>query len=205
MKKKNDNKVTRHIPAELLDDLSSRFVERRLEALKQLQRRTGSQYLEPVFSGLLKDKNELVRIEAASALGNVSSKSALRSLWVATKDKVALVRGYAFEAIGKLGNDQDALMIMKSLSRERSAFVLLNQYEALFVLGKKQFFGDLLAYLASPNYRIRCACANTIAQIKMNKTEARTAKQMLRRRLKSEASRAARSSMRTALRELNPS
>lgn len=186
----------------LLDKLTDSNYEVRMRAAESLGiLLKGGNSPRPLVK-LLQDTDELVRITAAEVLGVIGDQRALPKLRKAIHDPSPLVRGYVAEAIGKLGDERDTVRLEKELKKETSETAKVGIYQALYTLGRPQFLQDLLSLLQSKNYKVRCATANTLSAIHINKSETPVILNVLRKALRQEPTVAARSSIRSSLRAI---
>ena len=151
----------------------------------------------------LQDRDHLVRIAAAEALGLIGDRKALPALRKALRDASALVRSYASESIGKIGDKGDIARLQNSLKHERSEIAKVGFYHALYLRGQHAFLQELLTLLQSTDYRVRCAVANTLSTIIADETEREMILRTLRKALRQEPTIAARSSIRSSLRQIS--
>ena len=152
---------------------------------------------------LLKDKNELVRVAAVESLGLTGDRRALPRVREALYDKSPLVRSYAADAVGKLGSKKDIRFLIDLQQTEKHELARIGLAKALYDLGKRDVLQELLNYLSKgKNYRARCAAANVLSELRLNKPERETTINALRRALRREPTVATRSSIRSSLREL---
>ena len=152
---------------------------------------------------LLTDKNELVRVAAVESLASIGDHRALPAVGKTLHDKSPLVRSYAAEAVGKLGSGKDTRLLTDLQQTEKDELVRVGLAKALYDLGKRDMLRELLNYLSTgQDYRTRCAAANVLAELRLNKTDKETTINTLRRVLRCEPTVATRSSIRSTLREL---
>lgn len=142
----------------------------------------------------------LVRVMAVEALGRIRAPRARPALWAALSDPSSLVRRYAASAIGEYGDRRDEKRLLLRLRRERSSSSRLGYFEALFRVGRREYLHELVGLLRHSNYQIRCATANTLADLPLRLPERRRVLAALRAALKSEETIAAASSLRSAIR-----
>jgi len=149
---------------------------------------------------MLEDPNALVRIEAAESLGAIGDRKALPALWRAMYDRSPLVRSYAAGAIGAFGRTRDIPELEQRLKKERSDTVKVGIYQALYELGRKDVLPPLISLLMeSSDYRVRIATAKILAEVVLDKSNAPTILDALRRALKREETIAGRSAIRSSL------
>jgi HEAT repeat protein len=152
---------------------------------------------------LLEDKDELVRVAAAESLGLIGDRRALPKVREALYDKSALVRSYAAPAVGQLGSRKDRRLLTSMLRTEKDEIARVGFLTGLYGLGERESLTELLNLMSKANdYRARCAAANTLAELRLTKTERRIVIDALRRALRREPTVASRSSIRSTLQEL---
>jgi HEAT repeat protein len=186
----------------LLDKLTDSNYEVRMRAAESLGILLKCRNSPRPLVKLLQDTDELVRITAAEVLGAIGDQKALPQLRIAIQDSSPLVRSYVAEAIGKLGDQRETVKLEKELKKETSETAKVGLYQALYTLGRPQFLQDLLSLLQSRNYKVRCATANTLSAIHINKPEVPAILNALRKALRQEPTVAARSSIRSSLRAI---
>jgi HEAT repeat protein len=152
---------------------------------------------------LLRDCDELARIEACESLGNTGDRRALPALWRAIRDDSELVRGYAATSIGYLGAREEIPRLEKALRRENSDRSKVGLYKALYELGKNAALAPLLELLQNPDYQVRCATANTLSTLSFGRQDASVVLAALRRALRAEGTVAAKSSIRSSVRAVS--
>ena len=157
----------------------------------------------PELIGRLQDPDELVRIEAAESLGVIGDKKALPDLWKALTDSSSLVRSYIAGAIGELGSRKDIARLEEHLRDENSDTSRVGYYQALYKLGKRDALDQLMRMLSSSvDYRVRCAVAKILCDTVDDKNSALSIYAALNEALKREPTTAARSSIRSSMRNI---
>lgn len=146
---------------ELIDDSN---VEVRCKVLESLKNFTGETIWEKIVIKL-SDTNNLVKIVAAETLGELKLNKAIPNLLESLHDKNELVRAYVVEALGNMNDTKLVRELENKLNEEKRNAVRLRLYLALYKLGEKQYFKQILNLLKSKSYKIRCATANGIVQI----------------------------------------
>ena len=150
---------------------------------------------------MLEDPNVLVRVAAAESLGTIGDPKALPALWWAINDRSPLVRSYVAGATGAFGRAKDIPKLEQRLKKERSDTVKVGIYQALYELGRKDMLLPLISLLMESNdYRVRIATSKILAEVVLDKSNAPTVLDALRRALKREETIAGRSSIRSSLR-----
>lgn len=190
-----------NVAAALIRRLSARSWEARKDAAAEMGRLLAGKAKSPAaLIRKLADSDELVRIEVAESLGAIGDRKALPALRKALNDRSALVRSYVAPAIGELGTSKDAASIERKLQTERSAIAKVGYYAALHQLGRRRILPQLAELLEHPNYRVRCAAANTLGGLASSSDVAIT--RALRAALRGERTVAARSSLKASLRAI---
>jgi hypothetical protein len=185
----------------LLSQLSAKSSDKRIEAAVQIGSILARAGDSPrALIRALRDRSELVRVQAAESLGLIGDQAALRSLWMALKDRSGLVRGYVATTIGDLGTDKDMVRLRRALILERSPRAKVGYYEALHKLGSRDAIAQLIELTRARDYRVRCAAANTLGRLASRRREAETVSRALRAAMREESTVAARSSFRSSLR-----
>jgi len=114
---------------------------------------------------LLRDREELVRIEVAFAMGAIGSNKALPWLRSALKDRSPLVRSYVAGALGILGDRFERVFLLKLLASERSATAMIGYFSALYNLGIRGALVCLVGLGKTADYRLRISVANNVRNI----------------------------------------
>ena len=127
---------------------------------------------EKILIKLLMDKDELVRVNACDSLCTSNSIEVLNLLKnVVSKDKSNLVKGYASMSIADIASSID---ISKSefvdffkqlIKKEKSGWVKIHFYKALYLLGDNSSLEMILNGLNSNSYRNRCAVVNILDEL----------------------------------------
>jgi HEAT repeat protein len=187
----------------LVELLADRHREVRYEAAQALGRvLRGSGKAPAALLRAIADRDELVRVAASEAAGDIGDKRAARQLRRRLNDPSSLVRSWAASALGWLSVRGARGALMTASRRERSATARVGIYEALFRLGEPSSLQQLLALLRSKQYRVRCAVANTVADLPLDPGSKGEVRRALREALAAEQTVAATSSLKFALRRL---
>lgn len=154
--------------AEVLPILETRLHDRspevRMRVVEALAHVPGSDLRH--FVSALDDRDELVRVCAAEAIGNRGRSAAGRAstaLRRALTDPSPLVRSYAASALGHVGAKSDLTRLRRYLEHESSDGGRLGIAEGMWALGDEHAFEDVLNLLNSQDYRVRSAAAKTLA------------------------------------------
>src|SRR5262245_2681813 len=120
---------------------------------------------------LLNDKSFLARIEAMETLAYLNDDQALPAIASLLSDSNPLVRAYAARSIAALRGISYVQRLKDALGREKKDSARAGLLEALVILGERQAFTSLLELLSSADYRVRCAVANSLAEINLDQDE----------------------------------
>jgi HEAT repeat protein len=120
---------------------------------------------------LLRDRSFLVRIEALESLAILRYQGALPLIVTLLNDKNPLVRAYAARAIAALGGVSYVERLQDILRLEKHESARAGFLEAMLLLGKKEVFGSFLELLHSRDYRVRCAVANALEEIPLDRAQ----------------------------------
>ena len=181
--------------------LKDRHREVRYEAVQALGRvLAGSELAPPALLRCIDDRDELVRVAASEAAGDIGDKRAARRLLRRLNDPSPLVRSSAASALGMIGVRSARGALAVASRRERSVRARVGIYDALFRLGDQPSLQHLLALLRSKHYRVRCAVANSVAALTLKGESRKEVRAALRHALKMEQTTAAKSSLKFALR-----
>ena len=185
-----------------LRGLTDRSWEVRVAAAEQLELElAGKGQAPPALRQCLKDPSNLVRLQAAEALGMIGDKKALPGLRATLKDKDPSVRSYVAEALGRLGGANERRLLTNTLRSERSENARLGLFYGLYLLGNGHVLSDLLSFLDSESYLVRSSAAAALRDVKGNRAATRKTIPKLREVLKRETT-AAREQMESTLRHL---
>lgn len=189
---------------QLLQKLNSTNSEERYDAATRL----GYLKQKSAVSQLIKhlhDRDALVRIASAEALGYIGAVAAYKSLKrIARYDAHPAARGYAVFSLAQIAQHHksvkhDAVVWLEDLLQSGvRAGVRIDANAGLYILGQQQHLPGLIRALQHKYYVSRCAAANMLAFICANQDRSFVINQ-LRECLKSEPTIAARSSMRNAI------
>jgi HEAT repeat protein len=186
--------------AALMEALNDSNWEVRKEAAKSLGT-LGAVKAVGALVETLKDRDELVRVFAAESLGMIGKSEAVPALIGALADSSWLVRGWAATALGDIGDNRALTHLEQALIREKSNFVRLNLWAALFKMGRKETLPLILKLLKSKSYRVRCAVVNTLTEI-ADESNRIIIIEHFKQALKREETVAVRSSLESALSQL---
>jgi HEAT repeat protein len=191
------------VTPQIVELLEDRNWEVRYEAAHALGRVLAGSALAPAaLLRCIDDRNELVRIAASEAAGDIGDKRAIPRLRRRLSDRSPIVRSWAAFALGMLGGRSARGALTNASRRERSALARVGIYGALFQLGDQQSLHSLLALLRSKRYVVRNAVANTVAELTLDDESRTEVRRALRQALTTEQTIAATSSLKSALRRL---
>lgn len=150
---------------ELTSYLRARGWERRARVLEPLTTETPTADVLEIARRALVDREELVRIAALEACGDLKVHEVLPVVAKLLRDRDPLVRGVAAISYQQLGGDEQTLR--KQFERERSDAARVRIAFALF--GKRGFSAaTLLRFLQSDDYRVRCAVINLSSELRIS-------------------------------------
>ncbi|WP_167549931.1 HEAT repeat domain-containing protein [Planococcus rifietoensis] len=177
--------------------------EIRFKTLEALWGYTGDAVFNAVVNRL-KDDDELVRISAVEALGEMRDSRAKQHLIDALTDVEGIVRREAAEGLGKLGDASAVPVLQAFLQNETSSTVKVGFYAGLYLLGAEFRLKSLLNLLKDPSYQVRCSVANCVLNL-VDEENKKLIIKALGAALRRETTVAARSTLHSALEELNSS
>jgi hypothetical protein len=148
---------------QLVESLKDRCWEVRVAAAEGLELvLQGSRKAPAELVQLLGDSSQLVRVQAAEALGVIGDRRALPRLRVGLSDSYPLVRRYVAEAIGRLGNRADARIVQSAFRKERAPSASVGLAHAAYLLREPWGLAALASLLRSKNYQVRSAAASAL-------------------------------------------
>lgn len=183
----------------IIDALNDRLVQVRLAAAEGLSHFSTNSSVEALITAL-KDRNDLVRVAAAESLGYLGSDAAVDALLEALSDKSFLVRSWVASALGDINYAEEKVTprLKNMLVKERSSLVRLQLYYALYKFGDESVLPMMLSFLFNRSYKLRCAAANSLADI-LNVSNKDIILESLRRAEQVEPTIAAQSSIQNAI------
>lgn len=121
---------------------------------------------------LCTDSEWCVRIEAIDSLSEFPYEESFYALESGCNDDDELIRAYAIYGLcivaQELGGSYKSTAIedMQRLqSVKQTAFVQVNIYGGLYILGQKNYLQPLIALISSEDYHVKCAVFRTLADI----------------------------------------
>ncbi len=117
----------------------------------------------------LTDRSALVRIQALESLAQVGDRGSLPLVVNLLTDANSLVRSYAAGTIAGLDGSEYIQAIESVLSTETDERAFVGFFEALLRFGKREVYEAFLGLLASPDYRVRCAVANNLGWLPLDR------------------------------------
>ena len=188
----------KNIKTELIEYLKNSDPIIRLEALNALGLFYDGDIDRAILSSL-NDKDELVKTEA---LDNIilpkNPDKVFKKIAKLLNEKSWLVQAYAIDALAYNNAKKYKTKIKKLLKKNINEELKVRVYYALYVFGEHKFLNKLLNMLSNKNYRVRCAVANYLIEI-CNKKNNKIIKNKLSKALKTEKTKATKSSFRLAL------
>lgn len=157
--------------------------------------------IEECVCRLLKDEDELVRVACLEVLGDWEDAMFEDEVLSMLKDSSELVRSAAIVAIAHIGicGAIDVLISMLETSENEEEVRI---YYALCQLGKSEYFPLFLNGLYDSFYRIRCATTNLLTNL-ITEFNKKLVLSMLSERVLAEESRAAKTTMESAISYIN--
>lgn len=127
-------------------------------------------YGESLLITLLRDRNMMVRVEAADSLASYRSMNVFNNLMdVIQEESYYLLKGYAITSLAQIGVDilpvQTKSLLIDVLQADRRYFIRLSCYEGLYRLGVNDTLWDIFKLYKSQDYRIRCAVVSTLNEL----------------------------------------
>jgi HEAT repeat protein len=153
----------------LLGDKSGEVRYDAAECVGVLQKDTGAAY--PALRSLLLDESPLLRIQAAENLALIGDKGALPKIARLLSDRDPVVRLYAASAIAHLHGSMYAKHVERALRAEKQELAQVGLLEASFLFGRRDALAQLFGLLASHDYHVRCAAANTLEFLRLRHSE----------------------------------
>lgn len=148
------------------------------------------------------DRNSLVRTCVAEALGDIGDPAATPALKRLLRDRHPVVRSYAASSLATVAGIRARPLLLRAASRDRSSLALVGHYGALVATGDQAYVDPLIRLLGSRQYRVRCASANTLADLPLQADDRTRAIRALQATLAIEPTIAARSTIEGVLRDL---
>ena len=150
---------------------------------------------------LLSDSDECVRIEMIEACYACKQELVREKLLQMLKNTMGLEKGYLLLTLSYIYQDDEEKIvdILKENIHSLDAHEKMDAYAGLIILGYDCYLKDLLRFLESSEYYIRCAVLNMISELIQNdlikKKDILTIKNVVFQVDKQEKTRAVRSSM----------
>lgn len=127
---------------------------------------------ENILIKLLRDKDELVRVNACDSLSNTNSYEVIYYLKDRIlKDNSSLVKGYAIlslvDIVIKLNYDflEIKVFLENILKIQKVKWVKIHIYKALYMLGDKKYLDSIIVELNNRYYRNRCSVVNILKEL----------------------------------------
>lgn len=147
------------------------------------------------------DTNELVRSSCVEILGQWKDVQSINKIIDCLKDESFVVRIAAAEAIGIFGDSSKGKYLEEYLLQITDDNEQVFGYFGLFLLGRYDYLENLIESLSSDYYRTRCAAANMLISCTDTKNKPKNLNH-LRQALTQEKTRAAYSSIKNAIKEI---
>jgi HEAT repeat protein len=148
----------------LIEQCSSKDPSQQIEAIQNLVNQKANVAV-PIIIGLLQSPDDVVRLTAATALGELGTQdvdivgSALTNL---LSDPECIVRSEAVDALGMIGYNPAIETIKLLLHNDPEAIVRASAAESLGDLGDVQALEDLALAMLDPDESVRAYTANAI-------------------------------------------
>lgn len=131
-------------------------------------------------------KDELVRVAAAQALGELRNKNVFAELENSLSDSSPLVRAYTAEALGKIGGKKGLQILKKYVDKESEDRARAGFYLALYSLGESVYLNRLTKLIESDDLLTRCAVANASQSFNLGKLDRARIISLLKKQLDKE-------------------
>jgi HEAT repeat protein len=162
----------------------------------------GQKHAPRPFLRLLRDRNELVRVQALEGLIEIGDRKVLKAVHSTLTDRSPLVRGYGAATVGALGGRADKNLLLRRLQTEQSDTARLGLLAALYSLGDDAAYPRILQLLQSDDFEVRGGTASTLVRSIATRSNARAIEQALAKALRVEQSANARAHFRELIKEL---
>ena len=176
--------------------------EVRMRAIEKLGEINATSSIDIIKAGI-NDKDCLVRASSLQVLGDWKVKGVFDQIASALNDKELIVRMAAAEALGSIG-DLSAVPILENQIPSAKDNELAPIFYSLALLddsNRQSWIDKLASLLSSKNYRARCAAANLLTVLPLDKKLEETLKK-LKMAFRVEKTIAAKSSILEAISEL---
>ncbi len=127
---------------------------------------------------LLNDNDSRVRMQAASALGNLGCRDTAEVLITALADPNEWVRVQVVEALGRIGSEDLASVLAHHLEGENEAHVRATLIKVLGTIGSDKLVPVLALYLEDRDARVRANCIE--AMLRLNSSKDAMRRQLLK-------------------------
>jgi HEAT repeat protein len=125
----------------------------------------------PGLRKLLEDKEWVVRIDAMESLAMLEDLGAMPQIAKLLKDENGIVRSYAATILSEKCGHTYKPQISKLLQTENDPHGRLGFLAALFSMGDRHLLPQLLDFLQSEVYQIRCAVIHNLKDLPLNEAE----------------------------------
>jgi len=151
---------------------------------------------------LLKDPNWVVRIDAMESLAMLEDLGAMTQIAKLLKDENGIVRSYAATILSEKCGHTYKPQISKLLQTENDPHGRLGFLAALFSMGDRHLLPQLLDFLQSEVYQVRCAVIHNLEDLPLNEAERSTIVKAFLKLRRKEPTIAVKSTITTALKTL---
>lgn len=131
-----------------------------------------SDLAETALIKLLDDEDELVRVNACDSLcnsKNIFVYSRLKD--IVLQDTSFLVKNYALLSMVDIAinvisiKDECSEFLITIIQKDYDELIKISSYRGLYLLGKREYFADLIRELQGEVYQNRCATVNMLEEI----------------------------------------
>ena len=156
----------------------------------------------PALRNLLKDKEWVVRIDAMESLATLEDLGSMPQIAKLLSDKNGIVRSYAATILAEKCDIAYKSRISKLLPAERDPHARVGFLAALFRMGDHRLLPQLLDFLQSEIYQIRCSVIHNVEELPLSEAERAIVIKTLLKLRRKEPTIAVKSTITTALKTL---
>jgi HEAT repeat protein len=154
---------------------------------------------------LLKDPNWVVRIDAMESLAMLEDLGSMPQIAKLLEDENGIVRSYAAKNLAEKCGHAYKPKISKLLQSENDPHARVGFLAAMYRMGDRNLLPQLLAFLKSEIYQIRCSVIHSVEDLPLSEVERATVIKTLLKLRRNEPTIAVKSTITTALKTLrNP-
>jgi HEAT repeat protein len=155
-----------------------------------------------LLRSLLRDENWVVRIDAMESLERIEDVAAIPLIAKLLRDENGIVRSYCATILAREDGDRYRPIIEKLLKHEYDPHARVGFLAALIHLGSNQLLPELLGFLKSDIYQIRCAVIHNLEDVYLKPGDRSTVISTLEKLRRKEPTRDVRSTVTSALKLL---